>query len=114
MNQLTNVKIKTINHLGIVAGIIDKIGIVDIINKQLGIDKQEIVNSGEIVKAILLNGLGFVSQPLYLFPKFFQDKATEHLLGKGINSSHLNEYKKNQIHNPLTEVTNDFNLSLVN
>ena len=33
-----------------------------------GIDEQEIVNAGEIVKAIILNGLGFVSQPLYLFP----------------------------------------------
>ena len=27
----------------------------------------------------ILNGLGFVSRPLYLFPQFFQDKATEHL-----------------------------------
>ncbi len=38
MNQLTNIEIKTINHLGIVAGIIDEVEIVDIINKQLGID----------------------------------------------------------------------------
>ena len=74
MNQLTNVEIKTINHLGIVAGIIDEIGIVELVNEQLGIDNQEIVNSGEIVKAIILNGLGFVSQPLYLFPHFFEDK----------------------------------------
>ncbi len=93
MNQLTNVEIKTINHLGIVAGIIDEIGIVNLVNKQLGIDEQEIVNSGEIVKAIILNGLGFVSQPLYLFPNFFKDKATEHLLGKGILPEHLNDYK---------------------
>lgn len=93
MNQLTNIEIQTINHLGIVAGIIDQLEIVDIINKQLGIDEQEIVNSGEIVKAIILNGLGFVSQPLYLFPKFFEDKATEHLLGKGIKPEHLNDYK---------------------
>ena len=93
MNQLTNIEIQTINHLGIVAGIIEQLEIVDIINKQLGIDEQEIVNSGEIVKAIILNGLGFVSQPLYLFPKFFADKATEHLLGKGIKPEHLNDYK---------------------
>lgn len=87
--MLTGIQIKNINHLGIVAGIIDQLEIVDIINKQLGIDEQEIVNSGEIVKAIILNGLGFVSQPLYLFPKFFADKATEHLLGKGIKPEHL-------------------------
>ena len=91
--MLTGIEIKNINHLGIVAGIIDELEIVDIINQELGRDEQEIVNSGEIVKAILLNGLGFVSQPLYLFPKFFEDKATEHLLGKGIKPEHLNEYK---------------------
>ena len=33
---------------------------------------------------MLLNGLGFVSAPLYLFGKFFQGKATEQLLGKGV------------------------------
>ena len=79
--MLTGIEIKTINHLGIVAGIIDEIKIVDIINQELGIDEQEIVSAGEIVKAIILNGLGFIDQPLYLFPKFFEDKATEHRLG---------------------------------
>ncbi len=91
--MLTGIEIKNINHLGIVAGIIDELEIVDIINEELGIDEQEIVNSGETVKAIILNGLGFVSQPLYLFPKFFEDKATEHILGKGILPKHLNESK---------------------
>ena len=91
--MLQEIEIKNINHLGIVAGIIDELDIVNIINQELGRDEQEIVNSGEIVKAIILNGLGFVSQPLYLFPKFFEDKATEHLLGNGIKPEHLNEHK---------------------
>ncbi|NJO94657.1 MAG: DUF4277 domain-containing protein [Pleurocapsa sp. CRU_1_2] len=91
--MLKGIKIKTINHLGIIAGIIDELDIINIINQELGIEEQEIVNSGEIVKAIILNGLGFVSQPLYLFPQFFEDKATEHLFGKGILPEHLNEHK---------------------
>ncbi|MDJ0592987.1 MAG: IS1634 family transposase [Pleurocapsa sp. MO_226.B13] len=91
--MLRGIEVKTINHLGIIAGIIDEIDIVNIVNRELGIEEQEIVNSGEIVKAIILNGLGFVSQPLYLFPKFFEDKATEHLLGRGILPEHLNEHK---------------------
>ncbi len=91
--MLTEIEIKNLNHLGIVAGIIDELELVNIINQELGIDEQEIVNSGEIVKAIILNGLGFVSQPLYLFPKFFEDKATEHLLGKEIKPEYLNEHK---------------------
>ncbi len=91
MNQLKNLEIKTINHLGIIAGIIDEIGIVEIINEQLGTHPEEIVSPGIVIKATILNGLGFVSQPLYLFPKFFEDKATEHLLGKGILPQHLND-----------------------
>jgi transposase len=90
---LQEIEIKNINHLGIIAGIIDELKIVELINQELGIEEQEIVNSGEIVKAIILNGLGFVSQPLYLFPQFFEDKATEHLLGQGIEPEHLNEHK---------------------
>ncbi len=68
--MLTAIEIKNINHLGIVAGIIDELELVKLINQELGREEQEIVNSGEIVKAIILNGLGFVSQPLYLFPSW--------------------------------------------
>lgn len=32
-----------------------------------------------------------VSAPLYLFSKFFEGKPTEHLIGKGIKPSHLND-----------------------
>ena len=93
MNQLEDLEIKTINHLGIIAGIIDEIEIGKIINEQLGEERSEIVSSGVIIKAIIINGLGFLSRPLYLFPQFFEDKATEHLLGKGILPEHLNDDK---------------------
>ena len=46
-----------------------------------------------MVKAIILNGLGFISRPLYLFSQFFQDKEVEKLLGKGVRSSYLNDDK---------------------
>ncbi len=93
MSQLTNIEVQTINHLGIIAGIIDEIGIVEIINEQLGIKAQEKLNNGIIVKSIILNALGFVSRPLYLFPQFFNDKATEHLLGEGIVPEDFNDDK---------------------
>ncbi len=101
--MLQEIEIKNINHLGIIAGIIDELEIVKLINQELGIEEQEIVNSGEIVKAIILNGLGFVSQPLYLFPKFFEDKATEHLLGQRILPEHLNEHKIGRVMDKLYE-----------
>ena len=40
---------------------------------------------------MILNGLGFVSAPLYLYADFFQGKATEHLLGEGITAEMLND-----------------------
>lgn len=84
-------RVQNLDHLGIVAGLIDEIAIVEQVNKILGVDPREKVSSGVIVKAMLLNGLGFVSAPLYLFEKFFDGKATEHLLGKGIKPEHLND-----------------------
>jgi transposase len=93
MTNLDNIEVKTINHLGLIAGIIDEIGIGEIINEKLGIQPQERLNSGLIVKGIILNAMGFVSRPLYLFPQFFEDKATEHLLGEGILPEYFNDDK---------------------
>jgi hypothetical protein len=36
-----------------------------------------------VVKAMILNALGFLSAPLYLFSEFFESKAVSHLLGEG-------------------------------
>ena len=69
--MLEKIEIKNLNHLGIIAGIIDEIGLVEIVNEQLVTSSTEIVSPGVIIKAIILNGLGFVSRPLYLFSQFF-------------------------------------------
>jgi len=89
--KLEEIEIKNLDHLGIVAGIIDEIGIVEKVNELLGTDSREKINCGEVVKAIILNGLGFVAQPLYLFANFFKDKAVDHLLGSGIKAEELND-----------------------
>jgi transposase len=63
--------VQNVDRLGIVMGLIDEIEIVAYINQKLGTDPRENVRVGLIVKAILLNGLGFVSLPLYLFEQLF-------------------------------------------
>jgi transposase len=93
MSSISKAEIKNIDHLGIVAGLIDEIGIVEIINFKLGIDPREKITSGILVKAILINGLGFVSRPLYLFSQFFDDKAIKILLGEDVESDYLNDDK---------------------
>jgi transposase len=77
--------------LGIIAGLVDELEIVELINEQLGEDLRERVSAGVVVKAMILNGLGFVSAPLYLFGQFFAGKATEHLLGEGVVAEYLND-----------------------
>jgi transposase len=67
MSASEEIQIKNIDHLGIVAGLIDEIGIVEVINEKLGIDKREKISSGQVLKAMILNGLEMVSHPLYLF-----------------------------------------------
>ncbi|MFM7406567.1 MAG: IS1634 family transposase [Cuspidothrix sp.] len=80
-----------IDHLGIVAGIIDEMELVEEVNKIVGIKTGKNLTSGQVMKAMILNGLGFLSAPLYLFEEFFVGKATEHLIAKGILPSHLND-----------------------
>ena len=103
MSLILEVQVKNLDHLGIVAGIIDEIGIVEIINSKLGTDEREKITSGQIVKAIILNGLGFVSRPLYLFSQFFEDKAIEELLGQGIKSEYINDDKIGRVMDELFE-----------
>ena len=53
-------------------------GWVDEINDLVGTHSLEQVSTGQVLKAMILNGLGFVAAPLYLFGQFFEGKATEH------------------------------------
>jgi transposase len=85
------IEVQNIDHLGIVAGIIDDAGLVQEIDRRVGTHPQEILSCGQALKAMILNGLGFLSAPLYLFEEFFSGKATEHLIGAGIRPEHLND-----------------------
>lgn len=83
---------KDLSHLGMVASMFDELGIGQGIDELIKQDsEQRIVSIGQAVKAMVLNGLGFTSQSLYLTPDFFENKPTDRLLGKGIKASHLND-----------------------
>jgi transposase len=91
MQKASQMKVENLDHLGLIAGLVDEIGIVQKINELVGSQPGERVSPGLVVKAMIINGLGIVSAPLYLFSKFFEGKAIEHLLGTGIQASHLND-----------------------
>ncbi len=71
-----------LDHLGIVAGVCQEIGLPDWLNEQDLTNRQQ-VSVGTATMAMILNGLGFSNRQLYLVPQYFANKPVEHLLGKG-------------------------------
>jgi transposase len=82
-----------LDHLGLVAGMFDELGIGEVIDRATRRHPEtRIVTTGDAVKAMVLNGLGFVNQQLYLVSRFFQDKPTSRLLAPMlIEAKHLND-----------------------
>lgn len=96
--------IKNLDHLGKVAGIIDEIGIVKKINELIGEKETEKVSAGQVVKAMILNGMGLVSSPLYLFNEFFQGKAREHLIGTGVKAEYFNDDRLGRVWDKIYQI----------
>ena len=64
------IEVQDIDHLGLIAGIIDDIGIVEIIDQELGTHEQEKVSAGLVVKAMIINCMGFLTAPLWILQCF--------------------------------------------
>ena len=84
-------QVDSLDHLGLVAGVIDELGLVELTDEVLPGHPQNHISSGQVVKAMILNCFGFLSAPLYLFSEFFESKPVAHLLGEGIEAKHLND-----------------------
>ncbi len=63
-----------LDHLGIAAGISQKIGLMEIIDQQIG-PVQRKISCGQAVQAMILNALGFSSWALYLMPDYLRNKT---------------------------------------
>jgi transposase len=50
-----------------------------------------IVTHGQSLKAMIINGLGFTQNPIYLLPTFFEGKDVSTLMGEGIEAHYLND-----------------------
>jgi transposase len=82
-----------LGHLGIVAAMIKELGIIEKIDKRLPVSKEHgaILTIGQRVSAMILNGLGFLNDRLYMHPKFFEDKPVGRLFGEEIRAEHFND-----------------------
>src|SRR2546421_592183 len=79
-----------LDHLGIVAGVCQEIGLAAWLDAQDPGNRQQ-VSVGTATVAMILNGLGFSNRQLYLVPQFFANKPVEHLLASGITAEMLND-----------------------
>jgi transposase len=82
---------KRVDHLGLVAGFCQEIGLAVIIDKALGTSLRRQVDYGHIFTAMLLNGLRFTGRTLHMSSEFFDDKPVFRLIGEGIEASHIND-----------------------
>jgi transposase len=81
-----------LDHLGLVAAMFDELGIGAVIDRSIEQDvSRRQVSIGQAVKAMVLNGLGFVNQQLYLVPRFFDNKPIDRLIGPEVEAVHLND-----------------------
>jgi transposase len=86
-------ELQPMDHLGLVAGLIQKYHLVKLLDKKLPVSKEKgsLVSHGQRVAAMIINGLGFTAKPLYLSPDFFESKPVSRLIGDGIEAEHLND-----------------------
>jgi transposase len=85
-------KSKNLDHLGLVSGMCRELQIakeIDDIIPSNSPDRK--VSTGQLVVAMILNGLGFTSKALYLTPNYFIDKPVDRLIGKNIKAEDIND-----------------------
>jgi hypothetical protein len=61
---MEQVRVERLDHLGVLASVIKDLGLIDMIDRRLVPDDQEMSTPGEAVAAMILNGLGFANRPV--------------------------------------------------
>jgi transposase len=83
---------QVLDHLGLVAGMFDELGLGDVIDRATPQNPaMRDLTVGEAVTAMVLNGLGCINQALDLVPRFFQNTPTYRLMSPRIAPAQLND-----------------------
>jgi len=81
-----------LDHLGLVAGMFDELGIGDVLDRATHQNPElRDLTVGEAVNAMVLNGLGLINHALYLVPRCFQNKPTSRLISSRMAPMQLND-----------------------
>jgi transposase len=83
---------QVLDHLGLVAGLFDELGIGTVLDHATQQNPaMRDLTVGEAVKAMVLNGLGLIHQALYLVPRFFHHQPTDRLISPRVAPDQLND-----------------------
>jgi transposase len=85
-----NISGKALDHLGLVAVTIEKIGLIKKIDQRLPLAKPK-TTMGQRVAAMIFNGLGFVDDRLYMFPEFLHNKPVDRLFDGDVKAENFND-----------------------
>jgi transposase len=87
------ITVERLDHLGIIAGVIKDLGLIEMIDTRVGLDDQEGITTGEAIAGMILNGLGFSDRPMSLTPQFFANRPVGLLFRDGVSAEHFNRFK---------------------
>lgn len=84
---------QVLDHLGLVSSVISRLKLIEKIDARVKVSKEKgaKITMGQRLAAMILNGLGFTDDRLYMFPQFLENKPVERLLGKGLLASDFND-----------------------
>jgi len=87
------VEVKSLNYMGLIAGAIQDINLVEKIDRLLPLNTEKgvITTNGQRVSAMIMNGLGFMNDRLYMVQEFFNDKPMEKLFSGDVKADHFND-----------------------
>ena len=72
--DLSNLNIKNLDHLGLVAGLCQDVGIAQIIDNLIPSSADDkIISTGKCLEAMILNGLGFTGRTLHMYSQYSEN-----------------------------------------
>ncbi len=88
-----NVSSQVLDHLGLVTSVIKDIGLIEKIDQRIPVSKEKgaRLTIGQRIAAMLLNGLGFMDDRLYMFPKFLENKPVSRLFDSNVSAADFND-----------------------
>ncbi|MCC4765715.1 DUF4277 domain-containing protein, partial [Methanosarcina sp. DH1] len=73
-----------LGHLGLIAGVFRELEVDKLIDEKLPKERDHKVPHSVCILAMVLNGLGFIGQRLYLFPDYFRTISIGRLFGDSV------------------------------